>query len=190
MRMKMPKVNKTKFAILGVLSYKPASGYDIKKFCDNSLSYFWNENYGHIYPVLKNLEQEGLISRETEYNEGKPPKNIYTLTKSGQSALNKWLSDTVEFQWGRNEFLLQLVFSKDMAPEEMIKNFLILKKSLQKKLDLLLEIERNQIKEKKEHPERVGRLWYFALRNGIHTLTAKIQWCDECILAIQEGPAK
>ena len=70
----MAKVNKTKYAILGVLSLKPGSVYDIKKFCDKGISYFWNENFGHIYPVLKQMEAEGVITKTAEQNEGKPMK--------------------------------------------------------------------------------------------------------------------
>ena len=58
-------VNKTKYAILGVLDTFPGSGYDIKKYCDKSISYFWNENFGHIYPVLKQMENEGLVSKKS-----------------------------------------------------------------------------------------------------------------------------
>ena len=57
----MPKNNNTKYALLGILSLFPASGYDIKKFCDWSLTHFWNENYGHIYPVLKLMQDERVM---------------------------------------------------------------------------------------------------------------------------------
>jgi len=46
----MPKENKTKYSILGLLSRAPMSGYDIKKLTDNSISHFWHENFGHITP--------------------------------------------------------------------------------------------------------------------------------------------
>ena len=55
--------NKSRYALLGVLSMKSCSGYDIKKFCDKTISHFWNENFGHIYPVLSELQKEGLISQ-------------------------------------------------------------------------------------------------------------------------------
>ncbi|TMC59560.1 MAG: PadR family transcriptional regulator [Chloroflexota bacterium] len=39
----MAKENKSKYAVLGVLSRCPGSGYDIKKFMEQSTSNFWNE---------------------------------------------------------------------------------------------------------------------------------------------------
>ena len=55
----MAQKNRTRFAILGMLAFQPMSGYDIKKIVDNSIAYFWKENYGHIYPMLAELSREG-----------------------------------------------------------------------------------------------------------------------------------
>lgn len=60
----MANVNKTRFAILGILNNMPGSGYDIKKNCDTGIAYFWNENFGHIYPVLKQMERDGVITKK------------------------------------------------------------------------------------------------------------------------------
>ncbi|MYF92724.1 MAG: PadR family transcriptional regulator, partial [Gemmatimonadetes bacterium] len=62
----MPKTNKSKYAIMGMLSIRPMSGYDMKKLIAQSISYFWNESFGQIYPTLKKLVEEGLATRQTE----------------------------------------------------------------------------------------------------------------------------
>ena len=50
--------------ILGLLSFRPRSGYDIKTVVDRSTRFFWAASYGQIYQELKRLEQEGLIEGE------------------------------------------------------------------------------------------------------------------------------
>ena len=60
----MPRENKTKYAVLGLLTYAPLSGYDIRRIYAQSLGNFWSESYGAIYPILKRLEEEGLATRE------------------------------------------------------------------------------------------------------------------------------
>ena len=60
----MPKENRTKFAILGMLDCAPMSGYDIRKMSAMSIAHFWKEDYGHIYPTLKLLQDEGLATME------------------------------------------------------------------------------------------------------------------------------
>jgi len=48
----MDELNPTARAILGVLSFGPSSGYDIKAFVDGTLRFFWAASYGSIYPEL------------------------------------------------------------------------------------------------------------------------------------------
>lgn len=47
--------NRSVYAILGILSVSPNTGYGIKKYCDTILKNFWNENFGHVYPTLKKM---------------------------------------------------------------------------------------------------------------------------------------
>ena len=65
----MTKENKSKYALLGILSMCPGSGYDIKKLMEQSTSNFWSESYGQIYPILKQLVAADLATRHTEKQE-------------------------------------------------------------------------------------------------------------------------
>ncbi|MGH9601902.1 MAG: PadR family transcriptional regulator, partial [Terriglobales bacterium] len=47
--------NTTRFALLGLLSLGPQSGYDLKKRMEQSIAHFWSESYGQIYPTLRRL---------------------------------------------------------------------------------------------------------------------------------------
>jgi len=58
--------NKSRYALLGMLSYMPMSGYDLRKFIESSTSNFWSESYAQIYPMLKQLTREGLTTSHTE----------------------------------------------------------------------------------------------------------------------------
>ena len=111
----MAKDNKTKYAILGVLNIRPASGYDIKKFCDQSINHFWNENYGHIYPVLKQMEKDEWLTKVVEKVTGRPDRNVYSVTTKGRNALQEWLKTPPEVPQARYEFLLKVFFS-DQIP--------------------------------------------------------------------------
>lgn len=51
----MKVVNKTKYAILGMLLNGPSSGYEIKSLMSRSTVYFWRESDSTIYPMLKML---------------------------------------------------------------------------------------------------------------------------------------
>ncbi len=73
----MKRESKTQYALLGILSQCEMNGYEIRKYIETTISFFWNESFGQIYPTLKRLEEEGLI-REFEKKEdsGKTKKSL------------------------------------------------------------------------------------------------------------------
>ena len=55
------KPRSSRFALLGLLALRPMSGYEIRKTIERSISNFWNESFGQIYPTLADLVAEGLV---------------------------------------------------------------------------------------------------------------------------------
>lgn len=113
----MSKVNKSQFAILGILGLGPRSGYDIKKLTDLSTRHFWTENYGNLYPTLKRLEQDGLVTSERQPGDGKPDRKVYTITDAGREVLGRWLATPAEVTPPRNELLLKLFLGRQVPLE-------------------------------------------------------------------------
>jgi DNA-binding PadR family transcriptional regulator len=187
----MAKENKTKYAILGVLSLKSASGYDIKKFCDETIAHFWQENYGHIYPVLKQLEEEKLVAKATEISEGKL-KHVYSITALGRERIADWLSIQPEAPKPRYEFLLKLFFSKDI-PAHMVIHRLNESKdycqSILKQYESIEQKMKNSLGNKADL-ENGGVYRYSTLRYGILDLKTKIAWYEETIALINMASNK
>lgn len=180
----MPRINKTRYAVLGALTVRPASGYDIKKFMDRSISFFWTENYAQIYPVLKQLEEEGLVFKETENTPGRPPRNVYHITEEGRAELNDWLLLPAEQPTFRWELLLKLLFSGDIPTENVIEKLEKKRSEEQQILAYITEVEERM---KAASPDRKGwHLWQAAVRAGRYISTASIAWCDETIAMLHE----
>jgi PadR family transcriptional regulator, regulatory protein AphA len=116
----MSRDNKSRYAILGLLSLGPMSGYDIKKTIEASLSNFWSESYGQIYPILKSLVADGLATVSVETQTGKPNRYVYALTRAGQDELERWLHRPAEYEVGRNELLLKLFFGWQVPVSESL----------------------------------------------------------------------
>ena len=112
--------SKTRFAVLGILSYGPMSGYDIKKFYEKNVAGFWSESYGQIYPILKRLATEGLATRSVHKQEGKPDRHIYALTEKGRQELQQWLVEPTGRHIGRHETLLKLLFGRQITVVDSI----------------------------------------------------------------------
>jgi len=180
----MPRLSKTRYAVLGALTVRPGSGYDIKKLCDNTLSFFWAENYGQIYPVLKQLEEEGLVSKETEMTEGKPARNVYHITDEGRAELNDWLLLPVEPSTHRMELILKLVFAADIPASNLICKLEEKKAKEEKTLQYLEEAE-GRLKDGPQ--DRPGlHLWLAGISMGRHLSKASLDWCEETIAMLQQ----
>src|SRR5438445_11422066 len=118
----MKRENKSKYALLGILSLHSMSGYDIKKTIEASLSNFWSESYGQIYPILKSLVADGLATVSVEAQTGKPDRHVYALTEAGRAELKRWLRKPVEHEVGRSEILLKLFFGWQAPVQESLRN--------------------------------------------------------------------
>lgn len=116
----MPRENKTRYALLGMLTYSSMSGYDMKKMSDHSIGHFWNENFGNIYPVLKKLRDAGLVTMERQEQADAPTRKVYTITEAGRMEFDSWLRRTPEPVKLREESLLQLFFGQWIGAEAMI----------------------------------------------------------------------
>jgi len=182
----MPKINKTKFALLGLLSLGPMSGYDIKKFTDISISYFWNENFGHIYPVLKKMEKEGFVTKRVEETKGRPNRNVYTITDSGKDELREWLTLSPEEYSIRNELLLKIFFGALTSKETIIGMIRDEKERHEKKREALDSIEEMISIKKDDKFEGDRPFWLITLRYGKKMLQAITEWCDESIEILSE----
>lgn len=82
----------TGWALLGVLSYEDElSGYDIKKWTEWSLRFFYGSPaYSQIYTELKKLEEQHLLTSRVENDGGARSKRLYKITEAGSAALREW----------------------------------------------------------------------------------------------------
>ncbi len=170
--------NKTRYAILGVLSLMSGSGYDIKKFCDKSIYHFWNENFGHIYPVLAELQEEGLIE---QVNADGVRRKVYGITEKGRDEFIDWLLQPVEYQPARSELLLKIAFGGNIPKEKTIQ---MLREVLERKERQLKEykaIEASGGEAGKNSGNASYQYWLAPLRYGIMVTEAVVLWCRETI---------
>ena len=114
----MAKEKKTKFVILGFLLNDSLSGYEIGEIIKKSTNNFWQESDASIYPTLKLLRKEELVSAEPVYV-GKRRKDIFTITDTGRKAFLEWFKRSPDQDPHREEFLLKLFFTDDTTEQHM-----------------------------------------------------------------------
>src|SRR5450755_869891 len=184
-RIRMSKENKSRYALLGILNTRPMSGYGIKKYIEQSISNFWQESYGQIYPMLKQLTAEELVTSHVEKEEGKPERYIYTITDKGQEELRLWLEEPVEYQVRRDELLLKLFFGSSIPANDIIehiRHFRTLQEQLLQKYSMIAAKLESYLSD--NNTNTLHQL--LTVRYGLHKTQALIAWCDETIATLQQ----
>lgn len=179
--------NTTKFAILGLLTISPLSGYGIRSIIKTSISYFWSESNGQLYPNLNQLLKEGLITTEQEKGKGKKSPIIYSITLSGREALKTWLQDPEEKVVHRDENLLKLFFGSNLPKTYSIERLLARSKKLKKEIHDYQNIQKFiQTKVDSLH----YLYWQISLNNGIMLAKADLKWCLDSIKLLKKTTEK
>jgi len=78
--------------LLGVLDRAKESmyGYQIAKLIEAHDESVQMMKQGALYPVLRSLENSGLLESHVDPSVSGPPRRYYKITKSGQETLKAW----------------------------------------------------------------------------------------------------
>jgi PadR family transcriptional regulator AphA len=170
--------------LLGLLR-QPASGYELKRTFDESISHFWAAELSQIYPTLKRLEKRGWLRARRADSQRGAGKVVYGTTTAGKAALREWLESGPQVGDERFAYLGQLYFMDELGDEARTLWFLLrLRESVRRKIDTLRAIERRWAEQDPRYPDRLPAFDFhvhLTLRMGVLTLAAKLKWCDESI---------
>ncbi len=169
--------------LLGLLTVEPMSGYDLGQTIRESIGHFWNESYGQIYPNLKKLAIDGLVSSKTEKQKGKPDRRIYSITKKGRERLANWLAVPPQAEIPRNELLLKLFFGAQVPAEILIG---YVQEMVEKQRALVQKfIETGKaVSAQEQYPDTP--YWLMAARFGQFELEAHLRWGEETLAALRK----
>lgn len=90
----MPDLQKTVAAnshiallVLSLIEEEPRYGYRIIKELEARSHNYFQLKEGSLYPVLHQLEKDGLLKTKWRRQVGKPNRRYYSITKRGREAL-------------------------------------------------------------------------------------------------------
>jgi len=171
------RANRTRYPVLGALTIRPMSGYDIKKFIEGSIANFWRESYGQLYPTLRELTKEGLVDRRRDEQDGGRDRYVYRITSEGREMLREWLSEPAESEVPRSELLLKLFFGREVSVETSVRHVAERRDELEANLALLSAIEQELETTMRTAPGLP--YWLLTIRQGMLVDQALLEWCDQ-----------
>lgn len=166
------------YALLGMLSCRPMTGYDLKKVMQESAFMHWSGNNNQIYKALLALEDEGWVLGEVRHQEGAPSKKIYTITQEGVRELKNWLMSAPEPPESRKTFLIQLICADALSPDELIAMI----GAYENEVRMQLVIQQEKMRRGSGFAARTPRealLWQLADENVLAALRTELDWIQE-----------
>ncbi len=172
----------TATVILGFLSQRDMSGYEIKTEVDISTRFFWAASYGQIYPELKKLQAAGLVEG-TDRPQGGRKRTVYHLTPAGRDALRAWLRRPPEMLELRHEGMLKVFFADALPARERVKTLKAMVDQ-HRQHEAQLRLTRETVDADDEYDKDS---WCdLVLRFGLDFNEWVIGWCEREIAAAQE----
>jgi PadR family transcriptional regulator AphA len=176
-------------AILGFLDYRPMSGYDLKKFFDQSVAHFWSATQSHIYKALENLEQNGLVESQIIQQEGKPNRKQYNITDAGKAELRHWVSTPLPVESKREAWLIQVFFAHHLNNEEITSLFENRIERLRASLSQCQLAQKNiDQNSQRGDMKRLQSLWQLTLDYGIDYYENEINWLEKTLPIVRKLP--
>jgi PadR family transcriptional regulator AphA len=174
----------TSCVVLGLVSWRPMSGYDVASFAARSIAHFWPISKSQVYAELARLESDGYIVGTHVEQENRPDKRRFELTTTGEEALDSWLeADGYAPDRTRSGFLAKIFFAETMTPDQRIRLLNAYRAEVEG-----YRLELQEIVDKLEDRPHSFYGRSTALY-GLLTAEAKINWADQMIEALSDQPS-
>ncbi|TGL87515.1 PadR family transcriptional regulator [Leptospira congkakensis] len=173
----MKRESKTQYALLGILSQCEMNGYEIRKYIESTISFFWSESFGQIYPTLAKLEEEGLIREREKMDVSGKKKKVYKITRPGLETLRRWMDESPIQSNKRNELLFKVFFGRHMNPKLLTKQLEEEIRKQKEDLKLLKSFQKELDADWNQHPDQ--EYWYLTLEYAEKQTKLNLDWIDK-----------
>lgn len=158
--------------ILGLLSEKPASGYDLLATFQETLVNVWPATQSQLYGELNKLAKDGLIEVSATGARG---RKEYSVTEAGAAELHRWIVDVDPVGIGRNDMLLRVFFLGQVSRSEARAYLEQERYGTEKHAEILQKIEETVDWENGGDLAKHGRL---ALEWGLRFTKMQREWAE------------
>ncbi|HEX5480882.1 MAG TPA: PadR family transcriptional regulator [Dehalococcoidia bacterium] len=175
-------------ALLGILSYRPMTGYELKQFFDASVQHFWNAELSQIYPTLKQLEEAGYVEKHLEVQENRPNRKVYEITPDGHEEFARWVREAARPADLRDPFLIKVFFGAELPAEDILIQLRRQLEEEQKMLAFSETVLRARIEHSGDEHKTTRRtqvFWSLTLEMAMAYRRAYINWCAHAMSVLE-----
>jgi DNA-binding PadR family transcriptional regulator len=116
-----PELTASGAAVLSLLTFGEASGYELRSRADATLRFFFAAPaMSQIYAELDRLAADGLVTSRAAQRPGSRPGRVWRLTAKGRRRLARWAAEEpVPPTVYRDHLALRLMLGALVAPERL-----------------------------------------------------------------------
>jgi PadR family transcriptional regulator AphA len=174
-------------AILGFLSWRPFTGYELKKLFADALSFHWSGNNNQIYGSLVELHKSEAVTIEVQQQEKLPARKLYTITDKGRTELRGWLLSEPELPAFRSLAHIQLAWAEGLSDEELDSMLAAYERQLSDQAIMCRETMRRGSPEPRRS-ERERLIWRSINENQVAFYENELSWTRNLRLRLKELP--
>jgi DNA-binding PadR family transcriptional regulator len=183
----------TSYVILGLLTFREMSGYDLKQLINKSITHFyWSPAKSQIYGELRRLESHGLVTMRDVPQTLRPYKRLYQITPEGTEAMLQWLrSSGVEPDSYKSALLLKTFFGH-MLPHDVTLGLLEERRKQIAQELTMCEKRTSELQEKMQGSEADDETFFplLTLQRSITLCQADLQWLDAALEQLRQRQAQ
>jgi DNA-binding PadR family transcriptional regulator len=183
----------TSYVILGLLTFREMSGYDLKQLADKGIRHFyWSPAKSQIYAELRRLEEHGYVTMREVPQTQRPDKRLYKITPEGMEAMQKWLANTaIEADSFKSSLLLKLFLGNLVS----LATLSVLVEERQKYVarDLrVCQAKAQELRDKMQASATEDDLFYplMTLERSIAVYQAEMAWMENALVQLKQREAK
>ena len=165
--------------ILGLLNEQSMSGYDIKRFLKGLSWLIGSPSYGSIYPALRGLLQDGLLSVEVSSGSDRPPRKIYSITDRGKQELSEWINQPAASSTSLKAFVMRLFLAGSLPHVNLVSQLRQRRTQVAEYRCVLQETAGTFV-------EEINFEQGLALDYGLAIAAAEIAWLDRALARISQ----
>lgn len=147
-------VNAMSYALLGLLSLRSWTGYELTQQVRRSLTHVWPASAANLYREQQRLVRLGWAAVDLEPAGPERTRHRYTITAAGRAALGAWLDDRPGPTNLESEALLRIWFADGGTPDQLARTLRATAEEARTTVDHVVELFEQYLAGSGPFPER------------------------------------
>lgn len=169
-------------ALLTALLEQEATGFDLAKRFDRSMSYYWHATHQQIYRELAKMEQQGWI--ESQASSANSRIKLYHLLPDGQQELLRWAQTPTDITPLREALMIKLRAESLLDAVDLRPQMLLRRQEHVQRLAVYQQLEAQYFNH--TTPNRQQRIQHLILQTGMQYEQHCITWLDHVLAVLEE----